>query len=229
MYLRYGTEVQQTCEVVESALNVGESDIWQTFPSNVIADIEVLNVIENASKLGSKLSESAINCDRSSVVVNIEIQWGFPGGQFRFNFDYYDATSDNFRTLPLVFNICGRSPFHLRCKIVESGFWHVNKLRDRLRLSSISPKDCSRDSHSTVSEAFTMYQMCTIFSPLSTRFHQWEPGITRVSPARWPYNKICVSVVVCVRCEIQVRRLGLCLSALCICEFACTVLFTYVN
>ena len=93
--------------MVESASNVVESDYRCR---------KLTNVIENALKVGSKLSESAINCDRV-VVVNIECGSSmgvFLGGTFDSLSITFDATNVIEGIIEVsLSNFSNRTPAHL--------------------------------------------------------------------------------------------------------------------
>ena len=92
-------------------MNVVESDLFiECDPGHR----KLPNVIENASKIGSKLSDSAIDCDRVLSKYLMKFEGVFLGGTFDSLSITFDATSYNFRTIRLVLNFVGGELFHRR-------------------------------------------------------------------------------------------------------------------
>ena len=108
------------------------------------------NVIENASKVESKLSESAINCDRVFSWMSNEVRGCFPGEHFRFNIDYVRCNVRQFPNITVSFKILWAEPFSSKVQNVESDFWTCQKFARSHSIVFDSPLSTTFDSGSQV-------------------------------------------------------------------------------
>ena len=95
-------------------------------------------------------------------------------------FNALSITFDSFRTLLLVFKFCGQRTFSSKLENRREWSFNMSKIYavtfDRLRYATRAVTETEYTFNTP--GALTTYQMCTLYSPLSTSFNQWEPGIS---------------------------------------------------
>ena len=82
-----------------------------------------------------------------------------------------------FKALPDIFNFFGQRTFASKVETRREWFFDMSKIR-AITFTKLQGLFQRLNTHSTVLETLTTYRMSIIFSPLSTKFDQWLPGIS---------------------------------------------------